>query len=228
MSTELFDRIIKRDHVLDEQGNAVPLLGEISVEQATALHNVVLERRPSLVLEVGMAHGVSTLAILSALAANGSGRLISIDPHQTTDWGGLGLASVAQYGLSEYHTLEEDYDYAALPRLLAAGCTVDLAYVDGWHTFDHVLLDFFYVDRMLPVGGLIGFNDCGFAAVHKALKFVVSHRSYEEADVGLRPDYAAATPVKSLARRALRWSRNDRYFSKRDDWTPAWNFYKRF
>lgn len=30
----------------------------------------------------------------------------------------------------------------------------------GWHTFDHTLLAWWYVDKMLPAGGIVGFNDC--------------------------------------------------------------------
>jgi predicted O-methyltransferase YrrM len=217
---ELFEEILGADYA--------DALGAISADQARALHRVVRTERPELVLEVGMATGMSTLAILTALEVAGSGGLISVDPHQSTQWEGQGTANVARHGLSSRHTLVEEPDYTALPRLLAGSTTLGLAYVDGWHTFDHVVLDIFYIDRMLTVGGVIGFNDCGFAAVHRALRFLLSHRAYREIDVGLRPDYVSATLPKQLVRRALRWSRNDRYFRKTGDWLPAWNYYRRF
>ena len=41
----------------------------------------------------------------------------------------------------------------------------DLVYVDGHHSFDYVLLDFFYADQLLGAGGVVGFNDCGWPSV---------------------------------------------------------------
>jgi len=228
MTTPLFQEIMQTEFLSAAEDDDGARRGAISSEQAAALHNVVAQRQPSLAVELGMANGLSTMAILTAMRASGAGRLISIDPHQSTEWGGDGSARVARYQLAAAHTLVEDYDYLALPRLLEAGTVVDLAYVDGWHTFDHVLLDIFYIDRMLRVGGVIGFNDCGFPAVHKALKFLLSHRSYEEIDVGLKPDYAAANRQRRAIRRIVRWSRNDRYFQKLSEWRPPWNFYKVF
>jgi len=68
--------------------------------------------------------------------------------------------SSAKASLSDRHELIEEYDYDALPRLRASGLRVDFAYLDGWHTFDHTLLAWWYVDKMLPAGGIVGFNDC--------------------------------------------------------------------
>ena len=31
----------------------------------------------------------------------------------------------------------------------------DLIFIDGMHTFDYTLVDFFYADMLLPVGGLL-------------------------------------------------------------------------
>jgi len=44
----------------------------------------------------------------------------------------------------------------------AQGERIDFAFIDGAHTFDHVLVDFFYIDRMLNVGGIVAFDDVGF------------------------------------------------------------------
>jgi len=55
--------------------------------------------------------------------------------------------------LQDWHELVEDFDYYALPRLLANGCRADFAYIDGWHTFDHAMLDFWFIDKMMNIGG---------------------------------------------------------------------------
>ena len=49
------------------------------VEKLVALHNLVLELRPARLLEIGVKHGFTTYAILSAVRRNRRGRLTSID-----------------------------------------------------------------------------------------------------------------------------------------------------
>jgi predicted O-methyltransferase YrrM len=180
-------------------------------------------------LEIGMANGVSTMAILSALSELGGDRLlISIDPNQSSGWHSVGSQNVRANGFSKYHRLIEEPDYLALPDLARQHLSVEMAYVDGWHTFDYVLLDFFYIDKMLPVGGVVGFNDCGWRAVHRAIRFVQTHRKYSEIDVGIKRSYRARNPVNSLARRLLDWPNSDRWFEKAADWEPGSTFYARF
>lgn len=174
-----------------------------------------------------MATGTSSLAILAALEANGHGKLISIDPEQSRHWRGVGLTAVAAHGLRNRHTVIEQPDYLALPDLLESGVSVQFAYIDGWHTFDYVALDIFYVDKMLDVGGIIGFNDCGWPAVRRALRYLTTHRRYEEVSTGL-PRHGDG----SIWRVALNAARNhrpsDRYFRKTASWEPSWAFYRRF
>ena len=74
-----------------------------------------------------MAFGVSSLAILCALADRSRGaKLVSIDPRQSCDWKGAGLAAIARAGFGDHHQLIEDFDYLALPRLLASGTALRL------------------------------------------------------------------------------------------------------
>lgn len=176
-----------------------------------------------------MAYGFSTLAILTALEQlGGEGHLISIDPYQTRDWRGIGSAHVRRAGLGHRHQLIEEPDYLALPALVREGQPVNLAYIDGWHTFDYTLLDFWYLDKLLSPGGIVAFNDCGLRAVHRVIEFVRSHRRYEEMDVGLSPDYSSGNPLGSALRRVTGRNGADRYFRKLEVWEPEWSFYARF
>ncbi|MDQ3159458.1 MAG: class I SAM-dependent methyltransferase [Pseudomonadota bacterium] len=209
-----------------------PLHSNLPQSYAEALYGVVAKERPAVALEVGMAMGTSSLAMLTALQDIG-GRLISIDPTQSTAWNGKGVAAVAKAGLSHLHDLVEDYDYAALPRLLADGTVLDFAYIDGWHTFDYTLLDWWYIDRMLKPGGIVAFNDCSWPAVDRAIRFVLTHRKYIEIHVGLP---ITLTPKGSHADRLLRTLTGkdprrrveDRYFRKTEHWEPSWDFYAQF
>jgi predicted O-methyltransferase YrrM len=211
----------------DVAGNIHSLHSMASVEYANALYRTVRKYQPTIAVEIGMAYGGSTLAILTALAElGGASTLISVDPFQTTEWSGVGIASVQRAGLGDYHQLIEQPDYLALPHLIEQGMSVDFAYIDGWHTFDYTLLDFWYIDRMLRVGGIVAFNDCGWRAVHKVLRFVKTHRKYKEIDVGLRKEYAGGKT--RLVRRVLDMQVNDRYFQKQQAWEPRWDFYAAF
>ena len=89
-----------------------------------------------------------------------------------------------------------------------------LVYIDGDHAFDHVFIDFFYGDQLLDAGGILGFNDAGWPAVYRVIRFLQRHRRYAEVNVGLSPDYKGRNPLVTLARRLLRRSRQDRYFRK--------------
>ena len=104
---------------------------------------------------------------------------------------------------------------------------MQLAYIDGWHTFDYVALDVFFIDKMLDVGGIVGFNDCGWPAVRKALRYLTTHRRFVEVPVGL-PRHRVRS-ARETATNALRNRKPaDRYFRKLEEWEPPWTYYRRF
>src|SRR5665647_3489404 len=70
-------------------------------------------------------------------------------------WSGMGLLNVKKAG---YEAIVEFYgkpSYLALPQILGTGCKIDFALIDGMHTFDFALVDFFYIDRLLNIGGVV-------------------------------------------------------------------------
>jgi predicted O-methyltransferase YrrM len=225
----LLEELYASGEIVLGDGSRQPLHSQITRENAEGLERAVRMLRPERVLEIGMAFGISSLAILSALEElGGPGALVSIDPFERERYADGGLALVARAGLAKRHQLLREPDYLVLPALLAAGRRYDLVYVDGHHSFDYVLLDFFYADLLLPVGGVVGFDDCGWPSVARVLRFIRSHKDYVEIDVGIPPDYSARNPLFSLGRRLLGRNRADRYFRKRSERTPANNFYTRF
>jgi hypothetical protein len=228
----LLQNILVNGNVENPQGKVVSLVGSITSDYAVALYGAVKATRPKAIVEIGMASGVASLAMLAALHEIGEGgRLISIDPFQNAPdapWSGIGVANIQKSGFAGSHTLIEKYDYVALPQLVADRQRIQFAYIDGWHTFDYTLLDFFFVDKMMDPNGVVGFNDCGYRAVDRALRFVKTHRKYSEINVGLAANYRGRNPAISLARRLLRFSQSDRYFRKIEEYEPGWHFYARF
>jgi predicted O-methyltransferase YrrM len=216
-----------------KDGTQVDIHSNISSDFAEALFDLVVQRKPKVIVEIGMAFGLSTLAMLAGQQAAGiEGRVISIDPKQTDWWGSSGIEAVERAGYAGRHELIEDYDYSALPVLLASGLRADLGYIDGWHTFDHAFLDWWYLDKLVDVGGVIGFNDCSYPAVDRVISFVETHRDYTEVQTrlsamdGRSPLRRVASRVKHVGRRTPQWI--DRYFEKVTERTPAWDFYAKF
>lgn len=233
--SEVLKDILSSGFTRDPAGNSIKVHSEIKPAFAQALYENVYAMAPRVVVEVGMAYGISSLAILTALRdLGGERKLISIDPYQARDWDNCGLAAVKRGDLQDLHEHIDEPSFLALPNLLGKGVTVDFGYVDGWHTFDYTLLDFWYLDRMLPVGGVIGFNDCDWPAVHKTLGFVTTHRNYEEIDVGL-----PRNRMKAFVKACINTSKgqlpsmsyrepNDRYFRKQAVWEPNFDFFSNF
>jgi len=49
---------------------------------------------------------------------------------------------------------------------------VDFAYVDTSKVFDTILMDGFYLTRMLRKGGVIVFDDCQWPGINRAVRFI--------------------------------------------------------
>ncbi len=209
-------------------GEHLKVVANVNRTNCNALYDHVVKEEPSVVIEVGMAYGISTLTILSALFKNGSGRLISIDPY--IGWPtGMAVAKhqVCKAGFAEIHTHIQEASQTALPELWKQEFLADFIYLDGYHNVEYVMADCFFSDKLLPTGGVMAFNDCGWRAVFKVLKFLQRHRRYEELNV-LPRSYQSRNLVFSLIKRIQGRSNTDRYFRKIEDWEPESGFYRDF
>lgn len=207
----LMDRV-----VVHPEGREITLKANISLENARALYGLVRARKPNVVVEIGMAYAVSTLTILTGLRDNDCGKLISIDPYENWPTGRLvALNQVAEAGLSSRHEHLYEPDFIALPSLLKDGVSPDLVYIDGLHDFPYVMLDMFYADKLLPVGGIVGFNDAGWQSVYRVIRRIKEFGAYQELDVALPRMFRSRNFLFSLIKRIEGRSSLDRYFQKR-------------
>jgi len=216
---ELLQQLFQNRIVMHPDGRKLPLHCEQGIENCAALHQVVRSLRPEKVIEIGMAYGVSTLSILSALESNQKGTLTSIDPYINWNTGCVvGNHQVALSGLQKRHTHIQNLSQYALPKMIAENDRPDLLYIDGHHGIEYALVDTFFADKILPIGGVMGFNDVGWQGVHRVIKFLVKYRDYREAQVGLPRTYNGRNFAYSLVRRLQKRSNLDRYFVKNSDW----------
>ena len=129
-------------------------------------------------IEVGLAWGVSALFICDALASKDNVRHILIDPGQYDTWKDVGLQNLRKAGFAERIDFHSNYSHRVLPKLETQQQKVDFAFIDGWHTFDYTLVDFFYIDKMLRVGGLVVFHDVEWPSIHKVCRYIATNYPY--------------------------------------------------
>jgi predicted O-methyltransferase YrrM len=190
--------------------------------EGALLQRMVLAVKPRTTLEIGMAYGVSTLFICEALAAlpHPSTHIV-MDPLQQCRWRNIGLRNVEAANYSRLLRFFEEPSEYCLPRLLQNGTQVQLAFIDGVHTFDQSALEFYYIDRMLPVGGVIVFDDVLWPAIHRAVRYVLSHGTYVVCD-HTGPPLTEIT-LLGRARRSLAGARLARRLLNRDFLVRDWD-----
>lgn len=176
----------------DAEGNStIKVHSAISASEGQFIQTLVRQSDPTISLEVGLAYGISALFICDALNIREGTQHIAIDPTQSgpigpadhctsrgDSWGGIGIENLRRAGYGDIVRLIEAPSYRALPELERSGQRIDFAFIDGWHTFDFVLLDFFFIDRMLNVGGVVVLDDTSWSAIRKACRFVRRSLAY--------------------------------------------------
>jgi predicted O-methyltransferase YrrM len=172
--------IVETRRTLLPCGEFAQVDSDIDPQCGALLQEAIHLTRPKIAVEVGLAFGISTLYILSALEEVNGLKLIGMDPAQSDNhWQRGGLHNVRRAGyerLYEFHELESQQ---VLPSLVRQGQKIQFAFIDGWHTFDHTLIDFFYIDQMLEPGGIVVFDDVGYPAIKRVCDFVITNRGYE-------------------------------------------------
>ncbi len=176
----LLKSIYKVGYVEDSEGNSInPFPTSIPFETGALLYDLVRTEGLKKTLEVGMAYGLSTLFICQAHRDNGIGSHTAIDPNQDTVYKSVGLLNVKKSNLGNLLRFFQAPSSEVLPRLCQEGERFDFAFVDGRHLFDYVLVDFFYVDKLLETEGYVVFDDIWLPAVRKVVTFILRNKPYK-------------------------------------------------
>lgn len=156
-----------------------PIEAHVDLTEGELLQRVIRTLKPQITLEVGMAYGISTLFICDALAeVSPAARHIVLDPFQTTHWKGIGLRNVERAGYSNMVEHRATRSEFGLPELLSEELTVGFALIDGYHTFDQTLVDFYFINRLLAIGGVIAIDDTDMPAVRKVVDHALTYPCY--------------------------------------------------
>jgi hypothetical protein len=129
-----------------------------AIEQGSAflLYALVRLLRPSIVLETGVANGLSSFFILSAMQANGHGSLHSVD--RSADVGAL-LSSRERERWC-LHVLQARNLKANFSSILEALAPVDMFFHDSDHTYPWQAFEFEAALRKLAPGAILASDDC--------------------------------------------------------------------
>lgn len=186
--------ILETKTVLTPEGHRREINSQITLEQGLFLQRMLREIRPSVSLEIGVAFGISSMFICEVLQELGALKHICIDvgPLRKVGSGeldryGFGLLNIERCGYGELIEAHELPSEIALPELLRKGQKVDFVFIDGWHTFDHCLLDFFYANRLLNVGGAVVFHDADGPPVKKVVRYACRYPAYRRLGKIRRP-----------------------------------------
>lgn len=118
--------------------------------------------------------GISSLLFL----AGGARRLVSIAPDAD-----LGERITKEAAVRDIATAPLEYmnerSEIALPKLLAAGHSFDLALIDGAHGWPTVFVDFCYVNAMLRPGGTLLVDDIQLYSVRQLLLLLAGQDGFE-------------------------------------------------
>ena len=187
----VLDEILKTRKVLSPSGELYDLHSEIAPNEGQFIQKLILEHKPVQTLEVGLAFGISSLYICDVLEKRPDRRHIIIDPYQQIEWKGIGLHNLKRAGHIENIEFYDKLSMVILPKLLEKGLKIDFALIDGSHMFENVLVDYYFIDQMLRVGGVIVFDDLDWPAVRKVCRFIMRNSHYrvigtsEPAAIGL-------------------------------------------
>lgn len=161
----------------------------IKYDEGMLMYNLITKNKLTKTLEIGLATGVSAIFITQAIKDIKSKDVhIAIDPYQTEQWKDLGLKNIKKANLEDNFTLIQEKSEYALPVLAKKKHgTFNFIFIDGFHTFDNTLIDFYYSNLLLKVGGYIVIDDILHKGVSKFIKYLQSnYKNYEHIKTNIK------------------------------------------
>lgn len=150
----------------------------ISKNEGDFVKKLIQENKYAKTIEIGCALGISSMYILQASSKFIDAHHTIIDPNQTKEWSNYGIKNIEALGADNF-TLIEQPSEIALPKLLEQKEQFDFGFIDGWHSFDHTIVDFFYINRMLKIGGMVVIDDANWNSIAKVIDYISKYPCYE-------------------------------------------------
>lgn len=182
LTREFYELLLSYSAVFTPDGTYRRLHSHTRPLEHATIRDALNETKAKQTLEVGFAYGTSALifAEYHQTKKNSGISHTIIDPNQfgkgEGNWEGIGAENLKRVGFTRgrNYRLIEDTSVQALPALFKKYGSewLDVAFIDGWHTFDYTLLDIFYCLEMLKVGGILIVDDKRLRAITAVSKYV--------------------------------------------------------
>ena len=150
-------------------GEKIKLGSNIDIEESSFLFDFIKSNKSiQNVLEIGCANGISSLTISSALKDREKSFLTILDPYQEKMWRNVGKKMLEK---SSFNNFKIIYNFSENILPQEKENKYDLIFVDGWHTFDQVMLDLFYSIKLVKLNGYVIVDDADSISVGKAISY---------------------------------------------------------
>ena len=160
--------------VINSSGDTIPLHSNTSLNQGYFLQEMFDLIKPKKSIEVGFAYGISSMFILEKHREVHSteGAHIVIEPDNY--WGGAAEFNIDLEGLLPYLDVRRDFSDKVLAKLFLENLRIQYAYIDTTKKFDAIMQDFYMINKMMDVGGVVILDDCGGSCpgVQRAARFI--------------------------------------------------------
>jgi len=160
--------------IIPEDQKLVP----ISEEDCQIIHCMIqdnnLQHYPS--IETGLAYGRSAFAIMNATKHPH----VAIDRFQHIVYKGLGLKNLSQNGIDMTRLIfEEEFSEIALPQKIKKESEkYGFAFIDADHSFEAAFIDFFYLSKLVRVGGVIAIHDTWLKSIQQLRSFIIKNQDH--------------------------------------------------
>lgn len=203
---ELEDLLTHRE-LIGKSGKVISAGGISTRNNLHILEKLCEALRPQRTLEIGLGPGGSAFVFAAYHQAHNHppASHSAIDPFQKRFFDDIAIAALTRAELIEYVRLLRRRSDLELPALASQGEQFQLIYNDGSHLFEDTFVDLYYCHQLLPVGGVLVFDDCSDPHVLKVLRFIFTNWQsfYEEVD--LLPYRPPTNPIKyAIAKRLNR------------------------
>lgn len=165
---------------INDTGERIPLHSHTSKEQGLFLQSIFDIIKPVRSLEVGFAYGISTMFILEKHKEIGSLAEAHLVIEPDSYWGTAAVHNIEKEGLIKYLNIQKAYSDKILTQLFLENYKIQYAYIDTTKQFDVVLQDFYFINKILEVGGVVILDDCGgvWPGVQRVARFINTLPNY--------------------------------------------------
>lgn len=177
----LLENIFKTGTFRTKNNEDVKVHSETPREQCLFLQKIIQDNSFTNSIEIGFAMGISTLAITESIVKN-KGTHVVIDKFQISDWKGIGLDLISQASYLNNIEFYEQYSYTMLPKFLEQNRQFDFAYIDSTKLMDWMFVDFFFLDKLLKINGIIAIDDIYYPGIKKLLRYTLQFPNYKVYD----------------------------------------------